>query len=177
MEQHSTNLTYKQRQVIENIVKPQGRKRKKSLRGIMEAIFYTLKTGCLWRMLPKNFAPWQSVYYYFYKSKNEGIIEELLDVIRARVRRFSNREESPSVGIIDSKSVKTSYRVDTVRTLDGNKKIKGIKQYIIVDIQGILMSIKVHEANIHDSKGAPEVIENLSYKFPRLAKIIADGGY
>lgn len=124
MEQHSTNLTYKQRQVIENIVKPQGRKRKKSLRGIMEAIFYTLKTGCLWRMLPKNFAPWQSVYYYFYKSKNEGIIEELLDVIRARIRRFSNRKESPSVGIIDSKSVKTSHRVDTVRSLDGDKKFK-----------------------------------------------------
>lgn len=124
MEQHSTNLTYKQRQVIENIVNPQGRKRKKSLRGIMDAIFYTLKTGCLWRMLPKNFAPWQSVYYYFYKSKNEGIIEELLDVIRARIRRFSNRKESPSVGIIDSKSVKTSHRVDTVRSLDGDKKFK-----------------------------------------------------
>lgn len=90
----------------------------------MDAIFYTLKTGCLWRMLPKNFAPWQSVYYYFYKSKNEGIIEELLDVIRARIRRFSNRKESPSVGIIDSKSVKTSHRVDTVRSLDGDKKFK-----------------------------------------------------
>lgn len=143
----------------------------------MDAIFYTLKTGCQWRMLPKNFAPWQSVYYYFCKWKNEGVIEELLDVIRAKVRRLSNREESPGVGIIDSRSINTYHHVDTVRGLDGNKKIKGRKQYIIVDTQCNLMSIKVHEANIHDSKVTPEVIENLSFKFPRLAKIIADGGY
>lgn len=93
----------------------------------MNAIFYTLKTDCQWRMLPKNFATWQSVYYYFCKWKNEGVIEELLDVIRAKVRRLSNREESPSVGIINSRSVKTSHHVDTVRGLDGNKKIKGRK--------------------------------------------------
>lgn len=92
----------------------------------MNAIFYTLKTDCQWRMLPKNFATWQSVYY-FCKWKNEGVIEELLDVIRAKVRRLSNREESPSVGIINSRSVKTSHHVDTVRGLDGNKKIKGRK--------------------------------------------------
>ena len=177
MEQYSTNLTDKQWQVIENIINPQKRKRKYSLRGIMDAIFYTLKTGCQWRMLPKNFAPWQSVYYYFCKWKNEGVIEELLDIIRAKVRKISGREESPSLGIIDSRSVKTSHHVDTVRGLDGNKKIKGRKQHIIVDTQGNPMSIKVHEANIHDSKGAPEVIERLAYKFPRLSKIIADGGY
>ena len=176
MEQYSTNLTDKQWQVIENIINPQGKKRKKTLRGIMDAIFYTLKTGCQWCMLPKNFTSWQSVYYDFCKRKNEGLIEELLDIIRSKVRRFSGRQELPSVGIIDSRSVKISHHVDTVRGLDGNKKIKGRKQYIIVGTQGNLMSIKVHEANVHDSKGAPGVINNLEYKFPRLAKIIADGG-
>ena len=74
------------------IINPQGRKRKNSLRGIMDAIFYTLKTGCQWRMLPKNFAPWQSVFYYFNKWKNEGVIEELLDVIRVKVKKFSVRK-------------------------------------------------------------------------------------
>ena len=69
------------------------------------------------------------------------------------------------------------YHVDSDRGLDGNKKIKGQKQHIIVDTQGNLMAIAVHEANVHDSKGAPEVIKHLSYKFPRLAKILADGGY
>ena len=127
-------------------------------------------------MIPKDFAPWKSVYYYFSKWKNEGIIEELLDKLRSRVRIMAGRKESPSLGIIDSRSVKTSHHVDSDRGLDGNKKIKGRKQHIIVDTQGNLMVIAVHETNVHDSKGAPEVIKNLSYKFPRLAKILADGG-
>ena len=146
MGQYSTNLTDKQWQVIEKIINPQERRRKHSLRNIMNAILYLLKTGCQWRMIPKNFAPWESVYYYFSKWKNEGIIEELLDTLRSMVRIQSGRNESPSMGII-------------------------------VDSQGYLMSVAVHEANVHDSKGAPKVIERLSYKFPRLAKILADGGY
>jgi len=143
----------------------------------MNAILYLLKTGCQWRMKPKDFAPWESVYYYFSKWKNEGIIEELLDKLRSKVRIMAGRKESPSLGIIDSRSVKTSHHVDSDRGLDGNKKIKGRKQHIIVDTQGNLMAIAVHEANVHDSKGAPKVIKNLSFKFPRLAKIIADGRY
>lgn len=159
------------------IINTQERKRKHSLRNIMNAILYLLKTGCQWRMIPKDFAPWESVYYYFSKWKNEGIIEELLDKLRSKVRIMAGRKESPSLGIIDSRSVKTSHHVDSDRGLDGNKKIKGRKQHIIVDTQGNLMAIAVHEANVHDSKGAPKVIKNLSFKFPRLAKIIADGGY
>ena len=109
--------------------------------------------------------------------EERGIIEELLDKLRSKVRIMAGRKESPSLGIIDSRSVKTSHHVDSDRGLDGNKKIKGRKQHIIVDTQGNLMAIAVHEANVHDSKGAPKVIENLSFKFPRLAKILADGGY
>ena len=100
-----------------------------------------------------------------------------LDTLRSMVRIQSGRNESPNMGIIDSRSVKTSHHVDSVRALDGNKKIKGRKQHIIVDNQELLISVAVHEANIHDSKGAPKVMEKLSYKFPRLAKSLADGGY
>ena len=113
-------------------------------------------------MIPKDFAPWESVYYYCSKWKNEDIIEELLDKLRSMVRIQSGRNESPNMGIIDSRSVKTSHHVDSVRALDGNKKIKGRKQHIIVDNQELLISVAVHEANIHDSKGAPKVMEKLS---------------
>lgn len=143
----------------------------------MNAILYLLKTKCQWRMLPKDFAPWESVYYYFCKWKNEGITEELLDRLRSDVRIMSGSQETPSIGIIDSRSVRTSHHVDSDRGLDRNKKIKGRKQHIIVDTQGNLMSVTVHEANIHGCKGAPNVIEDMSYKFPRLVKILADGGY
>ncbi len=142
MEQYSTNLTDKQWQVIEKIINPQERKRTHSLRNIMNAILCLLKTGCQRRMIPKDFAPWGSVYYYFSMWKNEGVIEELLDNIRSKVCTMSGREESLSLGIIDSRSVKTSHHVDSERGFDGNKKVKGRKQHIIVDTQGNLMAIE-----------------------------------
>lgn len=95
MEQYSTNLTDKQWQFIEKIVNTQKRRRKYSIRGIFDGILYLLKTGCQWRMLPSNFAPWQSVYYYFSKWKNEGIIEELLSVIHSNVRKQLGKSGKP----------------------------------------------------------------------------------
>ncbi|MGL5684009.1 MAG: IS5 family transposase [Marinifilaceae bacterium] len=72
---------------------------------------------------------------------------------------------------------KTSHHVDSERGVDGNKKIKGRKEHIVVDTLGLPLSISVHPANIHDSKGAPDVIEKMRCRFPRLVKILADGGY
>lgn len=91
----------------------------------MNAILYINKTGCQWRMLPSHFAPWQMLYYYFRKWKLEGVIEDIMDTLHSLVRKMVGREESPSMGIIDSRSVKTSYHVDSDRGIDGNKKIKG----------------------------------------------------
>ena len=67
--------------------------------------------------------------------------------------------------------------MDSDRGTDGNKKVKGRKEHIVVDTLGIPMAVAVHEANLHDSKDAPKVIEKLEHKFPRLRKILADGGY
>ncbi|MCI1647490.1 MAG: IS5 family transposase, partial [Bacteroides sp.] len=147
MKRYSTNLTDKQWQVVEKILNRQERKRKYTLRDIMNAIFYTLKSGCQWCMLPKDFAPWQSVYFYFSKWKNEGIIEELLDTLRSYVCKMIGRNESPSLGIIDSRSVKSSHHVDADRGLDDNKKIKGRKQHIVVDTHGFPIAIAIHQAN------------------------------
>ena len=79
MSQYSTNLTDKQWQVTENIVDARHRKRKYSLRDIMNAIMYLLKTGCQWRMLPKDFPPHQVVFHYFDKWKWEGVFGDLMD--------------------------------------------------------------------------------------------------
>ena len=109
----------------------------------MNAIMYILKTGCQWRMLPKDFPPHNTVFYNFNKWKLECVFEGLM-----------GREETPSLGIIDSRRVKSSHHVDADRGIDGNKKIKGRKEHIVVDILGLLMSMVVHEANVHDSIGA-----------------------
>ena len=172
MTNYPTNLTDNQWKIIEKFFSVQERKRKYSLRKIFDAINYLLKTDCQWRMLPKEFPPHNTVFYYFNKWKNEGVFEEFFLRLHIFIRVLLGREECPSLGIIDSRSVKTSHHVD----IDGNKKIKGRKQQIAVDILGIPLAMVVHEANIHDSIGAVQVFEDMKHKFPRLAKIIADGG-
>lgn len=177
MNNYPTNLTDNQWQVIEKLLDVQERKRKYPLRNIVNAINYLLKTGCQWRMIPKDFPPYNLVYYYFSKWKNEGVFEDLFIKLHIWLRTILGRAECPSLGLIDSRSVKTSHHVDRCRGIDGNKKIKGRKQHLVVDTLGIPLAVVVHEANIHDSVGALQVFEHMRFKFPRLAKIIADGGY
>ena len=174
MNRYPTNLTDKQWQVTENILGPQHRKREYPLRDIMNAIMYILKTGCQWRMLPKDFPPHNTVFYYFNKWKLEGVFEGLMDTLHRMVRKLMGREETPSLGIIDSRSVKSSHHVDADRGIDGNKKIKGRKEHIVVDTLGLPMSVVVHEANVHDSVGADGVIDKMKGCFPRLKKMLAD---
>ena len=152
MTQYPTDLTDKQWQVIKKILEPQERKRKHPLREIMNAILYINKTGCQWRMLPSDFSPWQTVYYYFRKWKFEGVFEEVMDVLHSLLRKQSGREESPSLGIIDSRSVKTSHHIDSDRGIDGNKKIKGRKEHIIVDTLGLPLAVAIHEANLQQQR-------------------------
>lgn len=173
---YPTNLTEYQWQIIEKII-DNKRKRKRSLRKILDALFYLLKTGCQWRMLPKDFAPWNSVYYYFRQWKSNGLIEEIHEVLRNIIRKQAGRNESPSAVCIDSRSVKTSRSGGLNRGVDGGKKIKGRKQHIVTDTMGLLLVVMVHAANIHDSQAAYNVIEKLTHRFERLTKIFADGGY
>ena len=88
---------------------------------------YIVKTGCQWRMLPRDFPPFNTVFYYFNKWKLEGVFEELLDTLHVIVRRMAGREDTPNRGIIDSRSIKSSHHVAPDRVIDGNKKIKGRK--------------------------------------------------
>lgn len=174
---YPTNLTDNQWQILQKILEPTPRKRKYSLRDIMDCILYINKTGCQWRMVPKDFPPYNLVFYYFTKWKREGVFEDIMDTLREKLRVMLGRDESPSVGIIDSSTAKTSQHVDKERGIDGNKKTKGRKQQLVADTHGLPLTVFVHEASIHDSKGAKPAFKKMANKFPRLKKILADGGY
>ena len=176
MKKYSTDLNDLQWQIIEKI-QNDHRIRRHKLRNIWNAVFYITKSGCQWRMLPSDFAPWQTVYYYFRKWKMEGLIEEIHDMLVTKVRINSGKKETPTVGIIDSQSVKTTLVAGESRGYDAGKKTKGRKRHIIVDTLGLLLAVVVHSADIQDRDGAKMAMDNLRHKYFRIIKIFADGGY
>jgi len=172
-----TNLTEKLWQSSEKLFDLPNRKRKHSLKEIFKALIYIDKTGCQWRMLPAEFPKWQLVYYYFQKWTREGLIEEIVENLRNSVRKEMGKHISPSVGVIDSQSVKSGSYGGECIGIDGNKKINGRKRHIITDTNGLLLSVVVHAANDYDGKKAFDVIKTLKHRFERMTKIYADGGY
>jgi putative transposase len=140
---YPTKLTDAQYDAIVAIICDK-RKRKNSLREVLNSIFYHLKTGCHWRMLPSDFPKWQTVYYHFSKWSNDGTIEELNDLLRNRTRMEAGRVVSTSTRLIDSQSIKTTRRGGIERGFDGGKKVNGRKRHIVTDTMGLVLSVVVH---------------------------------
>jgi putative transposase len=156
--------------------KPGGRPRSVDLRQVLNGIFYILRGGCAWRMMPHDFPPWSTCYDYFYKWRNDGTWARINGALRDRVRRRAGRETSPSMGIIDSQSVKTTEQGGP-HGKDAHKRVNGRKRHIVVDTLGLVMAAAVHPADVQDRDGAKLVLKKLLGQFPRLKKILADGIY
>jgi len=112
-ESYPTDLTGRQWLIIKPLIpasKTGGRKRKTDVREVFNAVLYVLRTGCAWRMLPHDFPPWQTVYDYFCKWRDDGTWKKIHDTLRRRLRISVGRSEQPSAGIIDSQSVKTTEK-------------------------------------------------------------------
>jgi putative transposase len=157
--------------------KKRGRPRTHGSREILDAVFYVLKSGCPWRLLPLDFPPWESVYWWFGRWRSDGTFERLNTALRERLRTRSGRDPLPSAAIADSQSARTTGVGGKERGFDPAKKVEGRKRHLLVDTEGLLLKAKVHSAKLPDQDGLRLLLESARMGLSRLSHLWVDAGY
>jgi transposase len=155
-----------------------GRPEKHNRRVIVDAIRYWTHNGCVWRALPSDFPPWQTVYGFFARWSADGTLTQVHDALRAQVRTAAGRHREPSAAIIDSQSVRAAETVPRAsRGWDHAKKVNGRKRHIAVDVLGLIVAIVITAASVQDRDAARSLLWRLRRDHRRIRLVWADSGY
>ena len=155
-----------------------GRRPRHSRRDIIDAIRYVAHNGCLWRALPADFPPWQTVYDYHARWSADGTINRLHHALRDQVRHLEGRDREPTAAVIDSQSVRAAETVAaTRRGDDAGKKVNGRKRHLAVDTIGLLLVVAVSAASVQDRHAGRALIAALHACHRRVRLVWADSGY
>jgi putative transposase len=176
---YSTDLTDKQWRRLRHffpVSKGPGRPPKHDRRHLLNAILYLTKAGCPWRLLPHDFAPWKTVYHYYRLWSGSGLWEVILRRLRAAVRQAAGKRPAPTVGILDSQTLKHESAREDIG-YDGAKQIKGRKRHLLVDTLGLLLAVRVTGADVQDRDGARRLLSGAVLLLGRLQLLWADGAY
>jgi putative transposase len=175
---YPSDLSDWQWQLIYRFIPPArggGRPRTTDTRQVLNALLYLTRSGCAWRYLPTSYPPWRTVYDYFIRWKQEGVLEKIHGRLAKKVRMQEGRAETPSVWIIDSQSVRSP--VGDERGYDGFKKIRGRKRQILVDSLGLVHGVRVHAAHLQDRDEGFSLVEKTLPAAYRFKQLYADAGY
>ncbi len=153
-----------------------GHPRVRDLREILNGIFYLLRSGCAWRMLPREFGPWSTVHDYYRRWRKQGVWVQINHALRSQVRTAAGKAAEPTGAIIDSQTIKTGDQA-CASGYDAGKKVEGRKRHVVVDTLGLLLLVMVGPANVQDRDGARPLLSAVLALCTRLQKIWADGGY
>lgn len=174
---YTTDLTIGQRNFIfENFPEIFKTKSKADIFEILNALFYLIKTGCQWKLLPNDFPKWRTVYEFYRKWISTGFFDRLVKELNNVARNSQGKKTLPTVAVIDSQSVRTGLS-HSEKGIDGGKKIKGIKRHLTVDTNGFVLTVVTSRANLHDSKGAIGLAIDMVCRYPSIRLLKADNGY
>jgi transposase len=148
---------------------------KYTYKSILEGIFYFLRTGCQWRLLPDCYPPWKTIYYHFRKLATLNYWSKILKYINKLIKLKENLPNTNEL-VIDSQSVK-STKTCYDRGIDGNKKVKGLKRHRLTDLNGFPEGHFITKASTGDRKGAIKLIEKNQSNLQQIQQIYYDQGY